>query len=54
MIYDAPLSDFNMEKMHESLGDVVMAWFESHLRNNRETLVNHLKTKYEKGETFTE
>ena len=54
VIYDAALSDFNMEKMHAVLGDVVMSWFESHLRNNRETLVGHLKEKYEKGETFTE
>jgi hypothetical protein len=54
VVYDAPLADFDMVRMHEALGDVVIAWFESHLRNNREILVNHLKEKYEKGETFTE
>jgi hypothetical protein len=34
--------------------DVVLSWYESHLRNNRDILINHLKENYEKGETFTE
>jgi hypothetical protein len=33
---------------------VVKSWFESHLRHNREVLINALKENFEKGETFTE
>ncbi len=54
VVYDAPLSDFSIEDIHGKLGDVVKAWYESHLRRNREFLIDHLKSNYEKGETFTE
>jgi hypothetical protein len=43
-----------MDRFHEKLADVVLAWYESHLRNNRDILISHLKEKYERGETFTE
>lgn len=52
--YDAPLADADGDRIHEVLRDVVLAWYESHLRNNRDILINHLKENYEKGETFTE
>ncbi len=54
VIYDAALNDFNMKEVHSKLGDVVKAWYESHLRRNRDVLIDHLKANYEKGETFTE
>jgi hypothetical protein len=54
VVYDSPLSKFDMDRFHEKLADVVLAWYESHLRNNRDILISHLKEKYERGETFTE
>jgi hypothetical protein len=54
VLYDSALADVDMERMHEVLRDVVVAWYESHLRNNRDILISHLKENYEKGETFTE
>jgi hypothetical protein len=54
IIYDAALNDYDEEGMHEAMRDVVLSWYESHLRNNRDILINHLKENYEKGETFTE
>ncbi len=54
VIYDAPLGEFGLEEIHNKLGDVIKAWYESHLRRNREFLIDHLKANYEKGETFTE
>ncbi|MCQ5375775.1 MAG: hypothetical protein NO474_04170 [Methanomassiliicoccales archaeon] len=54
VIYDAPLAKFDMDKFHEKLADVVKAWYESHLRRNRDILIKHLKDNYERGETFTE
>ncbi|OPY34093.1 MAG: hypothetical protein A4E32_00362 [Methanomassiliicoccales archaeon PtaU1.Bin124] len=54
VVYDAALSDADGDRIHEVLRDVVLAWYESHLRNNRDILINHLKENYEKGETFTE
>jgi hypothetical protein len=54
VVYDAALGDVDMEAIHDKMAVVVKAWFESHLRHNREVLINMLKANFEKGETFTE
>jgi len=54
VVYDAALSDVDMGAVHDKMAVVVKAWFESHLRHNREVLINVLKESFEKGETFTE
>ena len=54
VIYDAPLGEVDMDMLHEKLGEVVKAWYESHLRRNRELLISALKETFEKCETFTE
>jgi hypothetical protein len=54
VLYDAALSDVDIDEVHDKMAIVVKAWFESHLRHNREVLINALKDNFEKGETFTE
>jgi len=54
LIYDAALSEMNMDELHENLAEVIKAWYESHLRRNREVLIAALGERFEKGETFTE
>jgi len=54
VLYDAELSKVSLSKIHEALADVIRVWYESHLRRNREIIINHIKEKYEKGETFTQ
>ncbi|MFP4170720.1 MAG: hypothetical protein ACLFPN_01390 [Methanomassiliicoccales archaeon] len=54
IIYDNEVSKLDMDDLHEKLGDVIKAWYESHLRRNRELLIKHLKENYERGETFTQ
>lgn len=54
VIYDAPLGEVDMDELHKKLAEVVKAWYESHLRRNREVLISSLKDSFEKGETFTE
>jgi hypothetical protein len=54
VLYDAALSDIDLNELHDKMAIVVKAWFESHLRHNREVLINALKDNFEKGETFTE
>lgn len=54
VLYDAALSDVDLDEVHDKMAIVVKAWFESHLRRNREVLINALKDNFEKGETFTE
>lgn len=54
VLYDAALSDVEIDDIHDKMAIVVRSWFESHLRHNREVLINALKDNFEKGETFTE
>jgi hypothetical protein len=54
VLYDAALSDVDINEIHDKMAIVVKSWFESHLRHNREVLINALKDNFEKGETFTE
>ena len=54
VIYDEALSKVDIADNHDKMAVVVKAWFESHLRHNREVLINALKESFEKGETFTE
>jgi len=54
VLFDSQLSRLDMNKLHDKFGDVVKAWYESHLRRNRDNIIKHLKENYERGETFTE
>ncbi|HPP45287.1 MAG TPA: hypothetical protein PK446_05805 [Methanomassiliicoccaceae archaeon] len=54
VIYDSSLDEVDMDDLHSALGEVVKAWYESHLRRNRELLIAALTEKFEKGESFTE
>ncbi len=54
VLIDVPVTKFEEKKYHEVLADVVKAWYESHLRRDREIVLKHLRDKYEKGETFTQ
>jgi len=53
-LHDASADRLDMDAVHKVLGDVVKAWYESHLRRNRDILVRHLKKNYERVETFNQ
>jgi hypothetical protein len=54
ILFDNSLARLNMDRFHEKLGEAIKAWYESHLRRNREILIKTLKENFEKGETFTQ
>jgi hypothetical protein len=54
ILYDAPLKKLNMEQVHTILADVVRVWYDSHLKRDRNVVLEHLTNTYEKGETFTQ
>jgi len=54
IIYDEPVKEVDLDDLHGAMGLVIRAWFESHLRHNRESLISSLKDSFEKGDTFTE
>ena len=51
---DSSAERLDMNEVHKVLGDVVKAWYESHLRRNRDLLVRHLKKNYERVETYNQ
>jgi len=53
-LLDVPVTKFEEKRYHEVLADVIRAWYESHLRRDREIVLKHFREKYEKGETFTQ
>ena len=53
-LYDEALDKANPRDLHKLFADVVKAWYESHLRRNRDILIRHLKKGYERVETFNQ
>ncbi len=54
ILYESNLDKVNVKKVHEALADVIKVWYESHLRRNREMIIDHIKNDYERGESFTQ
>ena len=53
-LYEEPLDKTAPKDLHKIFSDVVKAWYESHLRRNRDLLIRHLKKGYELVETFNQ
>jgi len=51
---DEPLPQADIKSLRKLFGDVVKTWYESHLRRNRDLLIKHLKSEYERVETFNQ
>ncbi len=52
ILYEAPVKKAKLDDIHKIMGDVIKAWYESHLRKNREIILDHIRSKYVKGEEF--
>ncbi len=53
-LYDKQVDKVNLDDLHAIFADIIAAWYESHLRRNREILLKHLKGNYKHLETFTQ
>lgn len=54
MLYDKALDKVDLVDVHGIFKDIIKNWYESHLKRNRNILLNHLKSKYPSVETFTQ
>ena len=54
ILYESPADEVDMESLHEILGTVVMQWYESHLRKDRNIILDVIKDDFEKGNTFSQ
>ena len=52
--FDFPMSNKDIDKYHDVLKEVVRVWYESHLKDDRSTIIDHVKENYDKVEEYPE
>ncbi|MDO9536914.1 MAG: hypothetical protein Q7J68_01175, partial [Thermoplasmata archaeon] len=53
VLLDSPVKKMDMDQFHVLLAEVVRQWYESHLKRDRNVLLNYMGSTFEKGETYT-
>ncbi len=53
-LYDNLVSKSSIDDIHNVLSDLILKWYESHLKRDRNLLINHIKEQYPISESFTE
>ncbi len=51
---DFPVEDDKMDDIHDTMKDVVKVWYESHLKGDRDLVIEHIKEEYTKTEEYPE
>jgi hypothetical protein len=52
VLYDMPTDKVDTETIHDIFAGLVKAWYESHLRKNRNLVIEYLKANFQAGESF--
>lgn len=53
IIFDGPIDKISPHKPADAILGLVKAWFESHLRRNRDLILKYVRDNYEKAATVT-
>ena len=53
VLFDTPVKKLDLDQFHTVLAEVVRQWYESHLKRDRQQLIDYLAGSFEKGETYT-
>ena len=53
-LMDTSADRFQVGELHELFANIIRAWYESHLRRNRDLLIRYLKKNYERAETYNQ
>jgi hypothetical protein len=53
-LYESLVSKSSIDEIHNILSDLILKWYESHLKRDRNLLINHIKEKYPVSESLTE
>jgi hypothetical protein len=53
VLLDTPVKKLDMDQFHTVLGEVVRQWYDSHLKRDRNVLLNYMASTFEKGESYT-
>ncbi len=49
-----PVEDEEMDEFHDILKEIVKKWYGSHLKQDRDMIINHIENEYEKVEEYPE
>ncbi|MFW5903857.1 MAG: hypothetical protein ACOC89_01485 [Candidatus Saliniplasma sp.] len=52
--YKFPIGDKKVDEIHEKLKEIIKTWYESHLKRDRDTIINYIKDNFEKVEEYPE
>jgi len=53
ILFDQPAKKLEIDQFHTVLAEVVRQWYDSHLKHDRNVLLNYMASTFEKGETYT-
>ncbi len=53
ILFDQPVKKLELDQFHTVLAEVVRTWYDSHLKRDRNLLLNYMSSTFEKGETYT-
>lgn len=53
-LYENLVSKASIDDIHNILATLILKWYESHLKRDRNFLINYVKEKYPLSESFTE
>lgn len=53
VIMDVPAKKLEMDQFHTVLAEVVRQWYDSHLKHDRNVLLQYMASTFEKGESYT-
>ena len=53
-LYEAPVKEVDVDKVHSVLADAIRVWFESHLKKDRTVLTEYVSKKYSVREQYSE
>jgi len=54
ILYDKPLSEASIDEIHDVLFNIITKWYESHLRKDRNLLIDYVTKNFQKGESYSE
>ncbi len=54
ILYEAPLKNASIDKIREILLKIIPVWYESHLKGDRNIIIDYVKKNFPKGATFTD
>jgi len=53
VLFDQPVKKMEVDQFHTILAEVVRQWYDSHLKHDRNVLLQYMASTFEKGETYT-